>query len=296
MYTVYKYIHIILSDILIITSIYTPLYYAGGNSKTVLIIAVSPSSYNAMETISTLRFGTRAKSIENKATVNQTRSVEELEALLLRAEKAIDIQTSHITTLMAQIEALHYSPSSGRDGAGGGSGEGSEQGGAGGAHHHITDEAALRLLEVQLHEAEALIHSLQDNILALTSELDEEKEENIRKSNENTTLLSLIKDREQSIYDINIQLQEVNQQLYTYKESNDVIIYEKSELQSQLESLKAHYTTEIDALTYQVSIAYMCDDIYKCMYMCVQHMCIDVYDMCICHVYVCMYRCMYICI
>jgi kinesin family protein 5 len=61
----------------------------GGNSKTVLIVAVSPSSYNASETISTLRFGTRAKRIENKITINQTRSVEELEALLIRAEKAI---------------------------------------------------------------------------------------------------------------------------------------------------------------------------------------------------------------
>ncbi|RYY83532.1 hypothetical protein EON63_11065 [archaeon] len=38
----------------------------GGNSKTVLIVAVSPSSFNAPETVSTLRFGTRAKSIENK--------------------------------------------------------------------------------------------------------------------------------------------------------------------------------------------------------------------------------------
>ena len=218
-----------------------------------------------METISTLRFGTRAKSIENKATVNQTRSVEELEALLLRAEKAIDIQTSHITTLMAQIEALHYTGGNG-EGAGGDMGGGSEQGGAGG-HPHITDEAALRLLEVQLHEAEALIHSLQDNILALTSELDEEKEENIRKSNENNTLLSLIKEREQSIYDINIQLQEVNQQLYTYNESNDVFIYEKSELQSQLESLKAHYMTEIDALTYQVRLAYMSAMMCICIYM-----------------------------
>ena len=70
-----------------------------------MIVAVSPSSYNASETISTLRFGTRAKSIENKVTVNQTRSVEELEALLLRAEKAIDIQAAHISTLTAQMEA-----------------------------------------------------------------------------------------------------------------------------------------------------------------------------------------------
>ena len=35
-------------------------------------------SYNGNETVSTLRFGMRAKSIENKVQVNQTRSIEEL--------------------------------------------------------------------------------------------------------------------------------------------------------------------------------------------------------------------------
>jgi kinesin family protein 5 len=78
----------------------------GGNSKTVLIIAVSPSSFNGSETLSTMRFGTRAKSIENKITINQTRSVEELEALLVRAEKAIDAQTAHIMTLTAQLQSM----------------------------------------------------------------------------------------------------------------------------------------------------------------------------------------------
>lgn len=33
----------------------------GGNAKTVLIITASPSSYNDAETLSTLRFGLRAK-------------------------------------------------------------------------------------------------------------------------------------------------------------------------------------------------------------------------------------------
>lgn len=42
----------------------------GGNSKTSLIINCSPSSYNESETISTLRFGSRAKKIKNKAHVN----------------------------------------------------------------------------------------------------------------------------------------------------------------------------------------------------------------------------------
>lgn len=42
----------------------------GGNSRTSLIINCSPSSSNAQETISTLRFGTRAKKIKNNAHIN----------------------------------------------------------------------------------------------------------------------------------------------------------------------------------------------------------------------------------
>ncbi|CAO3589512.1 unnamed protein product [Absidia cylindrospora] len=54
----------------------------GGNSRTTLIINCSPSSYNEAETISTLRFGVRAKSIKNKAKVNADLSPAELKALL----------------------------------------------------------------------------------------------------------------------------------------------------------------------------------------------------------------------
>jgi kinesin family protein 5 len=43
----------------------------GGNAKTCLIITGSTQSYNAEETLSTLRFGQRAKKIQNKAVVNQ---------------------------------------------------------------------------------------------------------------------------------------------------------------------------------------------------------------------------------
>ena len=57
-------------------------------------------------TITTIRFGTRAKSIENKVTVNQTRSVEELQALLTRAEAAIDAQSAYIITLSTQLQGM----------------------------------------------------------------------------------------------------------------------------------------------------------------------------------------------
>jgi kinesin family protein 3/17 len=43
----------------------------GGNTKTVMMCAVSPADYNYDETTSTLRYGNRAKNIKNKATINE---------------------------------------------------------------------------------------------------------------------------------------------------------------------------------------------------------------------------------
>lgn len=58
----------------------------GGNSRTTLIINCSPSSYNDQETISTLRFGTRAKTIKNKAKINAELSPAELKRQLKAAQ------------------------------------------------------------------------------------------------------------------------------------------------------------------------------------------------------------------
>ena len=71
----------------------------GGNSKTTLIIACSMCTYNDKETLGTLRFGQRAKSIKNKAVVNEERSAKELQILLEQAEKKI-AQQAEIIKLM----------------------------------------------------------------------------------------------------------------------------------------------------------------------------------------------------
>jgi kinesin family protein 13 len=47
----------------------------GGNSKTVMICALSPASMNFEETLGTLRYADRAKKIQNKAVVNESESV-----------------------------------------------------------------------------------------------------------------------------------------------------------------------------------------------------------------------------
>ena len=43
----------------------------GGNTKTVMIAAISPADYNYEETLTTLRYASRAKHIKNKPRVNQ---------------------------------------------------------------------------------------------------------------------------------------------------------------------------------------------------------------------------------
>eukprot|EP01065_Artemidia_motanka_P038293 TRINITY_DN4714_c2_g1_i1.p1 TRINITY_DN4714_c2_g1~~TRINITY_DN4714_c2_g1_i1.p1 ORF type:complete len:907 (+),score=424.30 TRINITY_DN4714_c2_g1_i1:69-2723(+) len=65
----------------------------GGNARTSLIICCSVSEYNQAETLSTLRFGQRAKSIKNKAKVNRELSIAEYKLLVARLERNIaDLQ------------------------------------------------------------------------------------------------------------------------------------------------------------------------------------------------------------
>ncbi|CAL1704439.1 unnamed protein product [Somion occarium] len=75
----------------------------GGNSRTTLIINCSPSSYNEAETLSTLRFGIRAKSIKNTARVNAELSPLELKGLLAKAQAANSNYQKYIAALEAEL-------------------------------------------------------------------------------------------------------------------------------------------------------------------------------------------------
>ena len=63
----------------------------GGNSMTNLVITVSPNFLNQSETLSTLRFGQRAKLIKNKIVANTQQSVKELMIKLKKAEERISM-------------------------------------------------------------------------------------------------------------------------------------------------------------------------------------------------------------
>ncbi|KAK8932027.1 Kinesin heavy chain [Metarhizium anisopliae] len=72
--------------------------------RTTLIINCSPSSYNDAETLSTLRFGTRAKSIKNKAKVNAELSPAELKLLLKKAQGQVTNFENYISTLEGEVQ------------------------------------------------------------------------------------------------------------------------------------------------------------------------------------------------
>lgn len=74
----------------------------GGNSRTTLIVNISPVPSSVNETISTLRFGSRAKKIKNSAHVNTEPSVEWLKARVKSLEQANK-------TLEEQLEAYNRS-------------------------------------------------------------------------------------------------------------------------------------------------------------------------------------------
>lgn len=77
----------------------------GGNSRTTLIINCSPSSYNDQETISTLRFGVRAKAIKNKAKINAELSPLELKQLLKKAQNQVMTYENYVSSLEGEVQS-----------------------------------------------------------------------------------------------------------------------------------------------------------------------------------------------
>ena len=76
----------------------------GGNSKTCLIITCSPSIYNESETLSTLRFGERAKKIKNKPKINKEVTVAELQKLVEKLKESLKKANARINQLENYIK------------------------------------------------------------------------------------------------------------------------------------------------------------------------------------------------
>ena len=65
-----------------------------------LVVCCSPCSSNLSESLSTLRFGQRAKQMKNKPVVNRVRSVEELERLLSKVRTVVMAALNFVHTIV----------------------------------------------------------------------------------------------------------------------------------------------------------------------------------------------------
>ncbi|GKT31548.1 Kinesin heavy chain [Aduncisulcus paluster] len=76
----------------------------GGNSRTVVIVACSPSPFNATETLSTLKFAARAKTIKNKPEINKELSVSEMRMLLDSSRHRISKVVSFLKRMRTLVD------------------------------------------------------------------------------------------------------------------------------------------------------------------------------------------------
>eukprot|EP00668_Euglena_longa_P017286 GGOE01021668.1.p1 GENE.GGOE01021668.1~~GGOE01021668.1.p1 ORF type:complete len:908 (+),score=287.98 GGOE01021668.1:49-2724(+) len=84
----------------------------GGNSKTVMLAAISPAASSAEETLSTLRYAARTKCIVNEATVNETvdlKMLDELRGQIDNLQELLRVQQlsreGEITSLENQLQS-----------------------------------------------------------------------------------------------------------------------------------------------------------------------------------------------
>ncbi|XP_073813304.1 kinesin-like protein 98A isoform X1 [Musca autumnalis] len=78
----------------------------GGNSKTIMIAALSPADCNYSETLSTLRYANRAKNIINKPTINEDPNVKLIRELRDEINKLKAMLSGDIQTLQPSLKML----------------------------------------------------------------------------------------------------------------------------------------------------------------------------------------------
>ncbi|KAL4085937.1 hypothetical protein PRIC1_014561 [Phytophthora ramorum] len=227
----------------------------GGNSRTNLIINVSPSSFNASETVSTLRFGMRAKSIKNKAVVNEQRSVAEYEALLAAAEKKIAKQQTHIIALEARLAGREMPDGEGDLAGIAGISVSNEPQPTERDENAGTSVGAVDI-ELDLSDATTAVSppspsaragralaELQEKVTELEEELMDEKQESMRRGEEIRMLTAKLEDHIQALETQRV----LSEELQRVKELQEKTLEEKIR---QRETLYSEVRTDFDRLNF----------------------------------------------
>ncbi|OJJ05196.1 hypothetical protein ASPVEDRAFT_836044 [Aspergillus versicolor CBS 583.65] len=223
----------------------------GGNSRTTLIINCSPSSYNDAETVSTLRFGVRAKAIKNKAKVNAELSPAELKQLLRKAQSQVTNFETYISALESEVTVWRSGEAVPKDKWT--PGRGVEAVGAAKAEARAPRPSTpSRLQDVSRSETPRPDSRLGERSSTPSIILEkDEREEFLRRENE---LQDQIAEKESHIANVERGLREAREELRGLKENsarsgkdNDKLNTEVNELRMQLE--KVSYESKEAAIT-----------------------------------------------
>lgn len=211
----------------------------GGNSRTTLIINCSPSSYNDAETLSTLRFGVRAKTIKNKAKINAELSPVELKQLLKKAQHKVVTYESYMLDLEGEVLSWRsgetvpkekWAPPLADDSVT-----------AARADYRAQGTATPSRLQIDFGLTETPSRSesgIGDRSSTPSIILDkDEREEFLRRENE---LQDQIAERESQILLAEKRLKEAKEELQVVKENNGRTSKENEDLSGQINELQMH--------------------------------------------------------
>ncbi|RIB10372.1 kinesin heavy chain [Gigaspora rosea] len=210
----------------------------GGNSRTTLIINSSPSSFNEAETLSTLRFGMRAKSIKNKAKVNAELSPAELKVLLKKAKsEAVSFQ-QYIAALEGEIGVWRSGGNVPKEKWA----SMEKVSGSSAAAPTTPTSATNPQLETVKKEVESESSESRPSTPAPILEKDE-RDELLKRENE---LNDQIAEKETELAAKEKLLAELNEELDTYKKQEESITKENKQMTSELNELKV----QLEKVTY----------------------------------------------
>jgi kinesin family protein 5 len=230
----------------------------GGNSRTTLIINCSPSSYNDAETLGTLKFGMRAKTIKNKAKVNAELSPAELKAMLKKAQGQIVTFETYIVLLEGEVQlwragdqvprekwtaALEGGPSTGRKPAAA----------------PARAQTPSRLDAMRSPETPSRPDSRLDMERSSTPSIPlekDEKDEFLRRENE---LQDQVAEKESMLNKAEDQLKTAKDELQYYKERDSKSHKEKERLQLELNETKM----QIEKISFEGKEAVITMDAFK---------------------------------
>ncbi|KAJ1512967.1 hypothetical protein HMI54_015319 [Coelomomyces lativittatus] len=188
----------------------------GGNAQTTLIINCSPSAFNEPETLSTLRFGMRAKSIKNKVTINQELSSTELKLLLKKAESQLAHYKKYIPLLEAELSLWRQG-------------------------QVVNPEQYAHLEKIKLDEKRpdsTGTLTMVNSRPASPSDLEDEKDEFLKRENQ---LMDDLSEREKELEQTKLVIDQIQSQLQGLQEKELQWVKERMDLVQQLQVLKVDH-------------------------------------------------------